>query len=218
MFKKFLLVIGLLFVGTICAQAQSTCRCTLDDGSHAAANCPAGYTAVCACSSTGCNSTCAKLAAAASPGLQAGTLLSLLRTTAAGGISETLSKFYGRSVVFEPAAKNFTFDHPPAKTGASHWDVLDLLAAKGKLTINGQSLEFWETMRNNLLRGGEHTISTGGGTVQTILNEISFISGKRFSITSGNAAALVTEPIKGKGLTELIENLSKAAKVTISEN
>ncbi len=219
MLKRSLLIAGMLLAGAFCVQAQSTCKCTLDDGSHAAATCPAGYMALCACSAASCNSRCVKLPSEPPKRLDVGALVSLLKTTPSNTIGESLSKFYGRNIVFESHVKNFAFDFPPSKAGAgSHWDVLEILAAGGKLTINGHSLDFWKNMRNNLLSGGEITISTGGGTVKTILDEISFISGKRFSLTSGDPAVIINEPVKGKGLSDIIQNLSKIGKVTIVEN
>jgi hypothetical protein len=130
-----------------------------------------------------------------------------------------LTRSLGKTITFETPIKDFKFDYPPSKIGtSSHWNVLETLASKGKLRINGHDLEFWTAQRDNLLGGGEITISTGSGTVQAVLNEISFVSGKRFSVTAGNAAAIITEPIKGNGLNELIQSLSKAGKVTIVEN
>lgn len=221
MLKRSFLIFGLLVISVIsggAVQAQSTCKCE-DSNGTAAASCPAGLVALCACSGASCNSRCVKPAPEAPKRLDLNSLVMTLKNAAPGEIGSVLSRSLGKIVTFETSVKNFAFDYPPSKVGASsHWDILEALAGKGNLSVSGHDIAFWKAQRDNLLRGGATTISTGGGTVQTVLNEISFVSGKRFSITSGNAAAAVTEPVKGNGLNELIQSLSKTGKVTIAEN
>jgi hypothetical protein len=219
--KRSVLIFALFLMGAAfvsSASAQSTCKCE-DSGNTATASCPAGLMALCACSTESCNSRCVKPSPPAPKNLDIGAFVQTLKTTAPGEIGDVLSKSLGRVITFETPIKNFKFDYPPSKTGSStHWDVLEVLAAKGKLMVNGHDIEFWKAQRDNLLGGGEIIISTGGGTAQAILNEIFFITGKRFSITSGNANALIAEPVTGSGLGQVVQNLSKIGKVTIVEN
>lgn len=219
--KRSVLIFALFLMGAAfvsSASAQSTCKCE-DSGNTASASCPAGFIALCACSAGSCNSRCVKPATAPPKNLDMNAFVMTLKKSAAADIGDVLSRSLGKTVTFETPIKNFKFDYPPSKTGSStHWDVLEALAAKGKLMVNGHDIEFWKAQRDNLLGGGEIIISTGGGTAQAILNEIFFITGKRFSITSGNANALIAEPVTGSGLGQVVQNLSKIGKVTIVEN
>jgi hypothetical protein len=218
MLARPLLVLSFLLAFTLCASAQSTCKCE-DHGSGAMASCSPGSIALCSCTSNGCSSRCVKpvLTPFKLPDINA--FVTTLKQTAPADINDYLSKTLGKTVTFETPIKDFKFDYPPSKISknTTHWDVLDALAAKGNLRIDDHDIDFWKAQRDYLLGGGAITISTGGGTVQSVLNNLAFITGKNFTVRSGDASSMISE-IKGSGLSELLQNLSKAGKVTITEN
>jgi hypothetical protein len=120
------------------------------------------------------------------------------------------------NVRFVPATKNFRLSEAKGlKT--SLWDKLEILSQNGELTINGQKLDFWKSQKTTLLEGGEFKICSGGASAQSILNMLSFISGKNLIITSGDPYSKITGQIEGNNLTELLESLQKISGVTVSQ-
>ena len=131
---------------------------------------------------------------------------------------KALSKAYGKSITFEPTNPKFKFEYVESNSlTASQWDVFEYLANNGDLKINNHDIEFWKGLRKTLLKGGEFSFCTSEAPAEMILAEISFIAGKKYSITSGDAKAKVSGAIKGNSLTEILENLSKASQTNITE-
>jgi len=71
-------------------------------------------------------------------------------------------------------------------------------------------------MRQTLLGGGQFQVCST--RADAVLNELSFISGKTFTVAAGEAQAKLDAPIRGSGLPELLLNLSRAANIRIVEN
>lgn len=219
MLKRSLLIFGLLFVVSTFASAQTAeCKCSAPgDAGHAKASCSAGSMALCTCSASACTSRCVTTTNDTAITFEALPIVESLRIAKLSDFSAMLSKSIGRKIEFT-ANEGFKFDYPATKISTStHWDILDMIAPHGRLKIDGMTYDSWRSVRSNLQNGSEVIISTGGGNVQTLLNEISFISGKRYTITGGNASAVLTGQIKGKSIGELVQNLSTVGKVTISE-
>lgn len=220
MLKRSLLIFGLLIAASAYAPAQTAeCQCSApNDGGNAKASCSAGTMALCSCSSAACTSRCVKIKNEAAKTFDANSLVNALRNAKAADVSSTLTKAIGRNVEFT-ADGEFKFNYPATKVSSStHWDILDMIAPHGRLKVDGMNYDSWRSIRANLQNGSEVILSTGGGNVQTLLNEISFISGKRFTITGGTPNAVLSELISGKNINELIQSLSRAGKVTISDN
>lgn len=205
-----------IFVGTISVSAQSSCSCS-NSGCSASQSCPDGYIAVCICSATGCSSSCNR--AQLELELSENVLATKLQNESAKSIGSVLSKAFGKFVTFEPTNSEFRFEYSKSNSlTASHWDILEYLAKNGSLKINGHDLEFWKGLRQTLLKGGEFTFCTGSAPVQMILAEISFITGRRYSIASGDPKAKISGAIKGSSLSEILEALSKSSQTTVVEN
>ena len=85
----------------------------------------------------------------------------------------------------------------------------------GELTVNGHELGFWKNMRSTLLNGDKFQLCSS--RADAVLNEISFLSGKNFSIVAGETRTTLKGPIRGKSLQELLQSLSEAAKIEIAE-
>jgi hypothetical protein len=204
------------FAGTISVSAQSSCSCS-NSGCSASQSCPDGYIAVCTCSATGCSSSCNR--AQLEIELSENVLATKLQNESAKNIGSVLSKAFGKFVTFEPTNPGFRFEYSKSNSlTASHWDILEYLARNGSLKINGHDLEFWRGLRQTLLKGGEFTFCTGSALAQMILAEISFITGRKFRITSGDPKAKVSVAVRGFSLSEILEALSKSSQTTIVEN
>jgi hypothetical protein len=217
--KRILLSLFLLLAGALAAYAQSSCSCSVPAGCSASQSCPIGFIAVCTCNPSGCSSSCQKSSGGGPilPG-DGGRLANTLRTTAPEKIAGVLSRAYPLFVAFEPR-QNFSFDLPDSKsTPLSDWDVLEYLNSNGILTINGQKLEFWQGVKDNFNNGGDLTICTGGATVDMVLRQLSFVSGKQFSVTTGDPQTIVSGAIHGHGLKDFLETLGKMGRVVITEN
>jgi hypothetical protein len=217
--KKLLLSLFFLLMGALAAYAQSSCSCSVPAGCSASQSCPNGYIAICTCNPSGCSSSCQKGGGGGpiGPG-DGGRLVSTLRTTAPEKIAGVLSRTFPVLVAFEPR-QNFSFDFQESKSAApSDWDILEYLDSNGVLTLNGQKLEFWKGVRDNFNNGGELTICVGGATVEMVLRQLSFVSGKQFSVTVGDSQTIVNGAVHGSGLKDFLETLGKMGRVTIVEN
>lgn len=194
----------------------SSCACS-NSGCSASQSCPDGYIAVCTCSATGCSSSCSSSGFVAE--LSEKILSENLRNESVKNFGKILSKAFGKVVTFEPTDTKFQFTYSGSDSlTASHWDILEYLAKNGNLKINGHNLDFWKGYRQTLLKGGEISFCTGNAPAELVLAEISFITGKKYSITSGNPKAKISGAIKGESLNEIILNLSRMAQITIVEN
>lgn len=220
---KFVNWILLLFVSVIVGvntiSAQSSCSCSLPNGCSQSQTCPAGYIAVCTCSATGCSAQCVKEDRPPIFDFSESSVASRLQNEPIENIGGFLSKTFGKIVTFEPTNSKFKFEYSSSDLSTStHWGILEYLAKNGILKINGHNLEFWQGLRRTLLKGGEFTFCTGSATSEMILGEISFITGKKYSIVSGNPKGKIQGEIKGNSLNEILDNLSKAGQITITEN
>ncbi len=199
--------------------AQSACACS-NSVCSANQSCPSGYIAVCTCEATGCSSECKKESGGIIiPELPTENLIAQkLRETSVNSFAKVLSESFGKSISFEPTTDEFRFNYVSSKlVETSHWDILEYLDRNGELKINGHSVDFWKNRRNTLINGGEFAFCTSSISVNMLLREITFITGKRFSIISGDGNQKITGTIRGNILSEVIENLSKAGGVTIIE-
>lgn len=204
-----------IFIGTVNISAQSTCSC--GTSCSASQTCPDGYTAVCTCSASNCSSSCNRNQLEFE--FSATVLDSKLREESVKNIGKVLSKAFGKIVTFEPNNSKFKFEYSASDSPAvSHWDILEYLDKNGTLKINGHDLEFLRNMQQTLLKGGEFSFCTGSASVEMILSEINFLTGKKYSTASGDPKTKITVPIKGFSSIEILENLSKASQTTIVEN
>ncbi|HEV7643159.1 MAG TPA: hypothetical protein VGO50_04385 [Pyrinomonadaceae bacterium] len=216
--KKLLLSLFFLLMGALAVYAQSSCSCSLPNGCSASQSCPPKYLAICTCNPSGCSSSCQKETGGGPILLgEGGRLANTLRTAASEKIGGILSRAYAVSVAFEPR-QNFSFELQESKSAApSDWDILEYLDGSGVLTINGQKLEFWKGIKDNFIGGGELTICVGGATVDTVLRQLAFVSGKQFSVTIGDSQTIVNGAIHGNGIKDFLETLGKMGHVTIIE-
>ncbi len=182
---------------------------------HGKSDRPSGYEAVCMHVRYGCSSSCNRI------NLDGDFTSSGLESVLAEGSTEAITSYFrrttGRLVTFIPSKKDSRLALPKAEAGQiSQWDIFEYLAKHGQLKIQGHDLNYWKTIRSSLLKDDEFTICAG--RADSALDQISFLSGKKFTILSGNASAKLDTPIKGNGVVGLIESLRKLSGVEISEN
>ena len=210
MFKKMFFVFVVMAFTSIYSYSQESCSCSSGNCS-ASQTCSEGK-AVCVCSAAGCSSSCSGNVTPEGGGE------SRLQNADVKDIGRISSAIFGKDIQFKPTVKSYKFAGSNAKfTTESDWNTLEELSKNGELLINGHKLDFWRGIRKTLIEGGEFKICSGGATAQRIINEISFISGKKFSIISGDADREITGQIAGNNLSEVIESLRKVSGVTIAE-
>ena len=217
----FLLVLLTVSALSVSAQEQpqSSCKCKVGDGGCAASqSCPDGYLAVCSCSAFGCSSQCLAFGGDGRPGgLNEDEIGAAISKNDAKVLSLALSKFYRRFINFSPMDSTSQIPRPRSISPSPvDWTLLEFLDKNGHLTINGQPLSFWNGMRQTLLSGGAYQICSS--RADAVLNEISFVAGRSYSVAAGKAQARLDAPVKGNGLPELLLNLSRAANIRIQEN
>lgn len=213
MLGKLILITCALLIANVGISAQDSCSCS-NSVCSASQTCSGGKTAKCTCSATGCSSSCENTE------LQLEfTEPDFEKAVQAGdrkAIRQYFAKTIGRTVDFVPTSSRSKVSYIRSKDGnASHWDALEFLEKNGDLKIDGHSLKFWTDIRDSFLNGGELTICTSRADVA--LREISFISGKRFSVISGDPKTKLDGEIRGEGVVGLLQSLKKAAKIEIVE-
>lgn len=225
MIKTFFLFM-LLVITALAISAQDrpaaqyrpdSCSCTQNGVCSASQTCSSGQ-AVCICQATGCSSHCS--GGGGDPrhsGITEDEIAAVIAKKDPKALSLALSKVYGRIINFSPSDGSSQIPRPHSISASPvDWSLLEFLDKNGSLTINGHTLAFWQGMRQTLLNGGEFQICSSRADV--VLNEISFISGKSFSIVAGDAKAKLDAPVQGNGLPEMLLNLSRAANVRIGVN
>lgn len=196
--------------------AQSSCSCS-NSTCSASQSCPDGYIAVCSCAATGCSSVCNK----EQPILDLvdeNILDAKLRNESTKNLGEVLSKTLGKTITFSPADSKFRYEYSSSNSvTGSHWEILEYLANNGTLKINNHDIEFWKGLRHTLLKGGEFTFCTGNAPVEMLVGEISFITGRQYSIISNGTKTNISGAVSGKSLDELLGSLGKMSRTTIVE-
>ncbi len=218
----FTLLLATIFILSIANSfGQSTCDCSTYGVCSTSQTCPAGFIAVCTCTAASCGSSCEKV-----PGDEdnrqafSGELdLKDLRAASAPEIGAVLSKTFNRRIEFIPNVKGFKFTQPAQKLDKnSYWDTLDYLSKHGKLKIDGLGMTYWNATRSSLLKGDDFKICTGGAPVSMILRRLSFLSGTKLTVISGDPNTIISKPLKGNGLSDLVAQLSEISGVSVVQN
>jgi len=195
---------------------KQECECSIVGHCSASQSCPDGYIAVCTCSATGCSSSCTKIDGVME--LSEPTLEKMLLGESAANFGKVLSKAFKKIVTFKPFDPNLKFEFNAENTARStHWDLLDYLAKNGDLKINGHDLDFWKGVRQNLMSGGGFKMCAGPVAARLIVDELSFLTGTRYSIISGDQNTKVTGPFEGSTISEITEKIGRQANVVIAE-
>jgi len=148
--------------------------------------------------------------------LSEASLVKKLQGDSVKNIGTVLSKAFKKVVAFEPNDPDFKFEFSISKDSkGSHWDILEYLAKNGNLKINGHDLDFWNGVRQNLLSGGGFKLCAGPVPASLVVDELSFISGTRYSIVSGDPQTKVTGPFTGNSISDIINGIDEQGKVTI---
>lgn len=217
------LTFSIIAAFALSASAQSSlpgpgesCTCTEVGHCSASQTCPDGYAAVCVCSATGCSSSCSKISGFMD--LSEASLVKKLEKESVDKFGSVLSKAFKKVVTFKAGDPNFKFDFPLTHASkGSHWDVLEYLAKNGDLLINGHDIDFWKGVRQNLQSGGGFKLCAGPVSASLVVDELSFISGVRYSIVAGDPQTKVTGPFTGNTVSDIVNSISEQGKVTIAQ-
>lgn len=190
---------------------SGNCACRNDSAPKCSANinCATG-SAMCSCTEGGCSSYCADGAMGEFP--DGKTLLGRLQAGGENEISVVLTKALGKRVSFSPYKDNSKLDY--AIQPESHWSVLEYLSQNGNLKINGVDYTVWKTLRKTVTTG-KVNFCVGNMTVERLVNEISFFSGKKYQVVSGNSNLKVDIAIKQLTIDEVIETLQRHYQLSI---
>jgi hypothetical protein len=186
------------------------CSCT-DPVTKCSANitCLVG-TPMCTCSSGGCTSYCST--GGGGDFYDGKTLLAKLLSVSETEIASVLTKSTGRTVKFTPYKENFKIYYTAVPE--THWEILEYLSQNGELTINGADYRMWKKIREIVL-ADKVNICLGNASVSSLVNELSFFTGRKYQIISGNPDAKVNIEIKEMTIEGIIESLQRNNQVVI---
>jgi len=135
-----------------------------------------------------------------------------MKSADAKTIRTYFARTIGKTVDFTPDSNKSTTAYA-GKEKANYWEALEFLDEVGTLRIEGHELKFWKDIRDSFLGGGQLMISSE--RIDSVLNELSFLTGKSFSVVSGDRSAKLNETVSGNGLEDFLGNLQKAANIKI---
>ncbi|HMT08838.1 MAG TPA: hypothetical protein PKA82_12605 [Pyrinomonadaceae bacterium] len=132
-------------------------------------------------------------------------------------IETYLSRSSGRQVEFIPHQLGSKLVAPKStREGDELWKAFSFLSQKGRLKVSGQDFSHWMNVRELLTRGDEYTICSDQAL--SVLRHLEFLTGKRFTVVSGDATVALRGPITGNGAAGILEMLKKVASIEITEN
>jgi hypothetical protein len=213
---SFLAMLLGLIVGAS-AQGGGSCQCS-SVNCEASQSCPTGYSPHCNCTDNGCASTCIKNTPPVTPPQTVVDFTNLIGDWDETVVSSKLSEGIGRSVEFVKTNTEKVIKTDGPSTHRTYWKAFEYFSTIGGVSIDGLSFEVWENRREVLLRGGEYTICADNVPVQTILNELNFLTERNFTIAAGDRLATGKGRIVGKNLDDVLSSLAKMRGVLIVES
>lgn len=189
--------------GNSCSCADPVSKCT------AGISCLSGRP-TCVCTASGCTSYCST--GGGGDFYDGKTLLANLLSVSETEIANVLSKSTGRTIKFTPYKENFKMYY--TLIPETHWDILEYLSQNGELMIDGGDYRMWKKIREIVL-SDKLNICLGNATVASLINELSFFTGRKYQIISGNPNSKVNIEIKGMTIDGIIESLQRNNQVEI---
>ena len=141
------------------------------------------------------------------------TLMTKLRASDASEYGAILSSALGKQITFTALDKNVQLGN--LGSPRTHWDILEYLSQNGELKINGRGMEEWQKIRN--VFAAEPGFCNKNVSVGTLLNELTFFTGRRFTVAAGNADAKLNFELKGLSLAEILAALESANQIVVNE-
>ena len=203
------IAISLLSLITLAPSAisQKTCVCkSADGGCETSIGCSQhGCTAICG-PSNGCYSKCGRDL------LITHFTLSLVNKSSKEIIS-ALSHLTGNNIEFIPRKLHgsFTIDI----RDDDMWNALDYFYERGKVTVNGVDWEKYREIRRGVLDGGKISVEFNDISVKDAFSHLSFLSGLRFRIRSGDEEELFSISLTEVTLSEVVARISSQTGVKV---
>ncbi|MBL8182864.1 MAG: hypothetical protein JNL64_14785 [Blastocatellia bacterium] len=214
MYKHLLLIVTILFSTAAITTAQSgpSCSCSVQNRCSVSQTCNPGWNAVCECGATGCTSSCEKITEENNFSVIG------FEAALASGDSKTIQNYLrqasGRNVEFIATNAGTKLSLPRStRDETTLWDAFALLSKNGRLRVGGQDFAHWIRVREMLNRGEEYTICSD--QVKSLLRHLEFVSGKRFTIVSGDVNSKLNGPVTGLGVNGVLETLKKVANIEV---
>jgi len=202
---------SLLLVITIAptATSQKACVCKAPDEScETNIRCSQhGCTAICG-SKNGCYAKCGR-------DLLITVFTLKLVNKSSNEIVSALSHLTGNSIEFIPRKRqaSFTIDIKDDDM----WNALDYFYERGKVRVNGVDWGKYREIRRGVLEGGQISVDFNNISVRDALGHLSFLSGLRFRVESGDAERLFSISLGNVTLGEVIAGISSQAGVRIEQ-
>lgn len=130
-------------------------------------------------------------------------------------VSSSLSSQTGKEIEFIPrkVKDRFTLDLKDSPL----FTALDTLSRRGRITVNGTDFTKFQKLRTIMLRDGRVSISFNNITARDAVDKLSFLSGLRFRVVSGDVEAPVSLSLQNATLGEIITHISEQTGVKIEQ-
>ncbi len=128
-------------------------------------------------------------------------------------VASLLTSQTGKEIEFVPRKMNdrFTLDLKDSPL----FSALDILSKRGQITVNGTDFGKFQKLRTLMLRGGKVSLDFNNVPVREAVDKLSFLSGLRFHIVSGDAQAPVSISLQDVTLDEIVTRISEQTGVKI---
>ena len=203
------LLLSLITLTPTVTGQKRTCSCKAPDRKcNVSVTCSRGCTAICG-SNDGCLAKCGKQL------IKTRFTLKLV-DKGAKTIASALSRRTGRTIKFVPrtAGDLFSID---TKTD-DLWTAMDYLDERGKLYIDDVPWENYQEIRRRMKDGKLRSVTFDNISVREALAHLSFLSGLRLVVKSGNAAKLLSlVDLQDLTLDEIIARISAQTGVEIEQ-
>jgi hypothetical protein len=206
----FLLCVLTLALGLKRTSAQSiSCSCvdTPENTCQGTVNCPDGCTAVC-----GTKDTC--FLSCRTDFLTSRVTLRFVKKSGQF-IVDKLSRKLHKNITFKPNVGEETavYDFELKKSDA--WPILSFLNKHGIVKINNKDFRTFIKMQEEVKQGKRLSVRFNRIPASDVIKRLSFLSQFDLRIKSGKRSTPVSLQLNDKTLTEILDEISKTAKVEI---
>jgi hypothetical protein len=189
------------------AISQNTCVCKAIDGScEANLTCKHyGCTAICG-SKDGCYAKCGKDLLVTRFTLE-------LVNKSSKKIVSALSRKTGNRIEFVPRNPKGLFTI--VIKNDDMWNALDYLYERGEVKVNGKDWSIYQNIRRQASMDKKISVAFNNISVGDALAHLSFVSGMKFSVGSGEAERRISLSLQEVTLREVINRISTQAGIKI---
>jgi hypothetical protein len=192
-------------------QGTTTCACTAPDGScSVSVTCSGGCTKFCG-NNDNCYASCS-----GSSSFLANEVNLEMQNSDYSRLVNKLSRMSGKELAFSPTKPDMVFNVGFEK--ATLWDALKLLSDQGTVHVAGQNFERLKRLRRTLLSGERISFGIKNTPVNTLVNDLTGLTGLSLSITAGDPNAIVNVQLQDATVNDIINAVSEQTGTKIIEN